>query len=159
MKKQLHFLVENRGIMICGANFHHPKYFQGGNATEKIIVTHMLHASHVFPSLEKKSSLNVRFSRWESKWKYPGCLTVAQDGICHTLHMQSEELPVQRHRALHNSATSSTKQVTCPHRAISGAVTAQLNGCWLYVDPGRWQLGDTLWHCNRTSCFEGGMRP
>lgn len=35
MKKQLHFPVENRGIMICGTNFQHSKYFQGGNATKK----------------------------------------------------------------------------------------------------------------------------
>lgn len=122
--------------MICGANFHHPKYFQGGNATEKIMVSQMPQASHVFSSLEKKSSLNVRFSRWESKWKYSGCLSVAQDGTClshacHALHTQSEELPVQRHRALHRCASSSAKWVTCPHRAMAGALIAQINGCGL----------------------------
>lgn len=83
--------------MIYGTNFHHPKYFQGGNATEKIRVSQMLQPSHAFPSLEKKSSLNVRFARWESKWKYSGCPIVAEDGPvwamhCHALHRQSEEL-------------------------------------------------------------------
>lgn len=54
MKKQLCFPAENRGMIICGANLHHPEYLQGRNATEKIMVSQILQASHIFPSLKKE---------------------------------------------------------------------------------------------------------
>lgn len=41
-------------MMIYRANLHHSEYLQGKNATEKIMLSHILQASHVFPSLKKE---------------------------------------------------------------------------------------------------------
>lgn len=54
MKKLLYFPVVNRGLMICGANFHHPECVQGRNNTEKVTLSWIAQASHVFIALKKE---------------------------------------------------------------------------------------------------------